>query len=83
MIGDPLSVQICLLEGALPELFAQVTQSGRLTTADRYGILAALLQAEALTDEEKFAIDRMLFAISRGRVQIVDEVSAIDSGVNS
>lgn len=74
----PLSPQICLLEGALPELFDQVTQSGRLTTADRYGILAALLQAEALTDEERFAIDRMLFAVSRGRVQVVNEVSSIN-----
>lgn len=79
MIGYPLSIQICLLEGALPELFAQATQSGRLTKADRYGILAALLQAETLTDEEKFAIDRMLFAVSRGRVQLVDEVSAVNA----
>lgn len=72
-----MSTQICLLESALSELFAQAAESGYLTLADRYGLLAALLKAESLTDEEKHVIDRMLYAVNRGRLQLKDEVSAV------
>lgn len=72
-----MTIQICLLESALSELFAQATESGYLTLADRYGLLAALLKAELLTDEEKHVIDRMLYSLNRGRLQLKDEVSAI------
>ena len=65
-----------LLPSAISELFSQVTQSGKLTRADRYGLMAAVM-SEGLDEEERTAIDRLLYAISRGRVQLVDEVSAL------
>jgi hypothetical protein len=70
-------IQLCLLNFALPELFAQVAESGHLTLADRYGLLAALLKVDSLTEEERSVIDRILYATNRGRVQIVDEISAL------
>lgn len=64
-----------LLPGALSDLFAQVTISGCMTKADRYGLMAALLEEE-LGSEEKRVIDRLLRAVHRGRLAIADEVSA-------
>lgn len=71
-----MSVNLCLLQCALAELFAQVSQTETITLADRYGLLAALLD-ESLGDEEKYSIDRILYAIHRGRVRIVNELSAV------
>jgi len=63
-----------LLPCAIADLFAQATCSGQLTLADRYGILAAVM-AEELDSEERTAIDRMLYAVRRGRMQLADELS--------
>jgi hypothetical protein len=65
-----------LLPGALSDLFAQVTISGCITKADRYGLMAALLEEE-LGSEEKRVIDRLLRAVHRGRLAIAEEVSAV------
>jgi hypothetical protein len=65
-----------LLPGALSDLFAQVTISGCITKADRYGLMAALLEEE-LDSEERCVIDRVLRSVSRGRVAIADDISAI------
>lgn len=65
-----------LIPGALSDLFAQVSYTGRLTIADRYGLMAALLE-EALAEEEKASIDRLLHATCRGRMKIVDEISTL------
>jgi hypothetical protein len=64
-----------LLPGALYELFAQASDSGCMTTADRYGLMAAILDGDLGTDERN-VIDRLLRAARRGRIVIVDEVSA-------
>jgi hypothetical protein len=64
-----------LLPGALYELFAQASGSGYMTTADRYGLMAAILEDNLETDERN-VIDRLLRAACRGRLVIVDEVSA-------
>jgi hypothetical protein len=66
----------CLLPSALSDLFAQSQDSGKITLADRHGIRIALLQA-TLDEEELGSIDRLLHAIRRGRVEVVDELSAI------
>ncbi|MGB7442620.1 MAG: hypothetical protein WA919_16270 [Coleofasciculaceae cyanobacterium] len=63
-----------LLPGALSELFAQTTISGCITVADRYGLMAALLE-EKLDLEERRVIDRLLAAVRRGRLQLSDEIS--------
>ncbi len=68
--------QITLLPTAISDIFAHATDSGHLTLADRYGLMAAILE-EGLSEEERLSIDRLLRATTRGRVRIVDEISAI------
>ncbi len=68
--------QVRLLPGAISELFAQVSCSGQLTLADRYGLMAALLE-ESLTEEERASIDRLLRASYRGRMKVVNELSVL------
>ena len=63
-----------LLPSALSDLFAQVMISGKLTLADRYGLLAALLD-EKTTGDDLDNIDRLLRSVRRGRVLIVEELS--------
>ena len=69
--------EIKLLPGAVNEIIASVTDNRCLTQADRYGLLAALLD-ESLDEEERRSIDRLLRSVRRGRVKVVDEVSQID-----
>lgn len=79
MLGLYLSlmqVPVRLLPGALSELYAQATISGKITQADRYGLMAALLD-DSLTEEEQQSIERLLYALQRGRMKIVDEISAL------
>ncbi len=70
-MGAPLY----LLPGAISEMFAQVSSSGVLTLADRYGLMAAIYD-ESLTDEERLAINRLLRLASRGDLQL-DELSRV------
>lgn len=65
-----------LIPGALSDLFAQATISGKMTLADRYGLLAALLE-DSITEDERGAIDRLLRALCRGRIKVVNEISAL------
>ncbi|TAH31235.1 MAG: hypothetical protein EAZ10_01360 [Oscillatoriales cyanobacterium] len=44
--------------------------------ADRYGLLAAIFD-ETLTEDDKRSIDRLLRSVCRGRIKLVDELSAI------
>lgn len=68
--------QLQLIPGAIAELFVQVSHSGILTLADRYGLMAAILTNE-ITEEERRAIDRLLRAAYRGNLHPSDELSAI------
>lgn len=72
-----MKTQVRLLPGAISALFAQVSYSGSLTLADRYGLMAALLEADSLSDEERASIDRLLRALCRGRMKVVDELSVL------
>lgn len=67
---------IYLLPGAIAEILASVTSTRVLTKADRYGLLAAILD-ESLCEEERSTIDRLLRSVCRGRIQIVDELSMV------
>lgn len=62
--------QLQLLPGAISEILASVADTGRLTLLDRYGLLAATLD-ENLPEEERRAINRLLRAIARGRIEVV------------
>lgn len=68
--------QVRLLPGAISALFVQVSRSGCITLADRYGLMAALLE-DSLTEEERASIDRLLHALCRGRMKVVNEISAL------
>lgn len=65
-----------LLPGAISDLFAQVSNTGRLTLADRYGLMAALLE-DSLDEEEQLCIDRLIRSFYRGRLKVVDELSVV------
>lgn len=65
---------VCLLPWAIGEMCAQAARTGKVTLADRYGLMAAVLD-EKLNREERRAINRLLWAIARGRLQVVSELS--------
>lgn len=67
---------VCLLPGAISELFAQASASGKITKADRYGLMAALLE-DSLTPQDRELIDRLLRSFRRGRIKVVEETSAV------
>ena len=65
-----------LLPTALYELFASATVSGRLTLADRYGLMAALLQ-DSLLEDELCVINRLLYSVRKGWISVVDDISVV------
>lgn len=67
---------IKLLPHAISELMAQVSATRKITLADRYGLMAAILE-DSLEEEDRFSIDRLLRALRRGRLQVVDEISSL------
>lgn len=71
-----MPVVLSLLPTAISDLTAHVAESGSITLADRYGLMAAIFD-ESISDEERFAIDRLLRAVSRGRFRLVDELSVV------
>ncbi|MGM9499785.1 hypothetical protein [Desertifilum tharense] len=71
--------QLDLLPTALADLFAQVSAQGYITTADRYGLLAALLDDDSLSEEEKTAINRLLWAVAKKRIAIVEQISMTEN----
>jgi hypothetical protein len=71
-----MPLQIRLIPGAISDLFAQVSRSGRITLADRYGLMAAILD-DTLTEEERDCVNRLLHSLRRGRMQVVNEISAL------
>jgi hypothetical protein len=66
-----------LVPGAISEILASVTDTGTLTVADRYGLMAAILD-ESLEDEDRNSINRLLRSVLKGRVKIVNELSTIN-----
>lgn len=65
-----------LLPGAINELIATVTDTHCLTQADRYGLMAAILD-ESLAEEERNSLDRLIRSLVKGRIQISNELSAM------
>jgi hypothetical protein len=66
--------QLNLLPGSIAEILASSSETGVLTLADRYGLLAATLE-EQLNEEEIRAINRLLRAVVKGRIRVVDQIS--------
>ncbi len=71
-----------LIPGAVSDLFAQASGSKRITKADRYGLMAAIL-ADSLSEEERASIDRLIRSTRRGRVKVVNDVSAIGNSASA
>lgn len=65
-----------LLQSALSDLFAYANATGCLTLADRYGLMAAIFD-ESLSEEERRCVDRLIRSVYRGRIKVVDELSAM------
>lgn len=59
----------------LSNLFAEVSSTGRMTLFDRQNLRDALLKGHP-SDEEKQAIDRLLYAVRLGRIQVLKEPHA-------
>ena len=68
--------QVNLLPGAISEILATVTDTHYITKADRYGLLAALLD-ESISSEDLSTIDRLLYSLRRGRIQMTTELSVV------
>lgn len=71
LISTP-SVRLCAYN--ISDLFAQASNCGYLTQVDCYQLTLALL-GTPLSEEEQAAIDRLLYAVRRGRIRLVEEVS--------
>lgn len=59
-----------LLPGAIAAILADAAETKTLTESDRYGLMAAMLD-EHLSEEDRKAIDRILHAVRRGRIQVL------------
>ncbi len=64
--------QVYLLESAIAELFTQVFQEGKITPRASYSLRAALM-SPSLSEAEEDLIHRLLYAVRRGRLRVVDE----------
>ena len=63
---------LCILESSIAELFIQVIRKGQLTLSDRYVLMRAILN-NTLCQEEEVLINRLLHAVRRGRLKVVDD----------
>jgi len=58
------------------DLFTRAFRSGKITLVERYELMSAVVE-EKLNEEEKATVDRMLHALCRGHLQVVNEVPAV------
>ncbi|MFW6358037.1 MAG: hypothetical protein ACOC0N_02295, partial [Chroococcales cyanobacterium] len=64
-----------LIPGAISAILASASETGALTLADRYGLMAASMD-ESLNEEESRAVSRLLRAVVKGRIRVINELSA-------
>jgi hypothetical protein len=62
--------QLQLIPGAISEILASTSETGMITLADRYGLMAAILN-DSLSEEEIRAINRIIRAVVKGRVTFI------------
>ncbi|WP_084176623.1 hypothetical protein [[Limnothrix rosea] IAM M-220] len=58
-----------LLPGAVNQMLADITYSGKVHEGDRYGLMVACCD-DCLEEEERLVINRLLRSIVRGKFQI-------------
>lgn len=61
-----------ILQSDLAEMFGQVWKNGGLSSRDRRRLMLAILQEDSLSSEEQATIDRLLHAVRRGWLQVLD-----------
>jgi uncharacterized protein YyaL (SSP411 family) len=54
-------------------IIASVADTHRLTKADRYGMMAAILD-ESITEEQMRSLNRLLRSFLKGQIQVTDEL---------
>ncbi|MBP0018261.1 MAG: hypothetical protein J7647_12035 [Cyanobacteria bacterium SBLK] len=57
-----------LLPGAIFEILASAMKTRQLSLCDRYGLMAASMD-DNLDEEERETVNRILWAVSRGKIQ--------------
>lgn len=63
--------QSCFIYSHLSKLFGKIWKQGGLTANDRQRLMFILLKT-SLCEEELYTIDRILHAVRRGWLQIID-----------
>lgn len=53
----------------LSDIFAHASRSGRISRADHSKLIAAMME-NYISDEEKNAIGRLLYAVRRNRIKV-------------
>ena len=71
-----MSYPVELLPGAVSEILVSARITGSITLADRYGLMAAILD-ESLPEDDARSINRLLRSVLRGRVKVADEISSM------
>lgn len=64
--------KVYFLESTITQLFSQVIQTGELTFKDRCILMSAIVN-NSLCQEEEILINRLLHAVRRGRLHVVDK----------
>ncbi len=67
------------LESVIANFFTQVSDSGQITSIDHYYLVAMLLE-QSLTSDESDLIKRLLYAVRRGRLKVVEDPSILGLG---
>lgn len=76
--------QYCFLPSAVADIFARASATGRLSASDYYALMATMA-SDVLEGDERLAIERLLYAARRGRVQLIfpsDQEPAMLSPLN-
>ena len=68
--------EIELLPGAVSEILASVRDTGVLTKADCYGLMAAALD-ESLNEQDRRSVNRLVRSVLKGRVRVTDCLSVV------
>ena len=63
--------QSLMQSNSIAEIVSQIWCSGSITRSDRYGLMLALVEG-LLSPEDLTAIDRLLHAVRRGWLKMVD-----------
>jgi hypothetical protein len=71
-----MSYPVELLPGAVSEILVSARITGSITLADRYGLMAAILD-ESLPEDDARSINRLLRSVIRGKVKVADELSSL------